>query len=198
MSYASLPASRPAYSYDPQTRELLGMITVFLSPDDGSYQLPPSVVEFSPGEEAGLYRRHRLTKALDAWEPVPDYRYFMLYVKATALPTANTLALGDALPDDLTTSQPVAFGSNEPLRNQWDGVVGTWRVIPDYSDVPLWEKATALRTQPLSVGEPLPCELTPLCPPFGPLSQWDSDKQAWAGTPIEVAADIESPPPSEA
>ena len=193
MSYTTLPASRPAYSYDPVTRELLGTINVLLSPNDGTYPLPPSTVEFSPGGPAGLFQRYRLTAALDAWEAVPDYRYVMLYAKATAQPVANALILGQMLPDEVTTSRPVAFGSDEPLRNRWDEVAGTWRVIPDYSRVPLWEKATGMPIEPLDIGQSLPHELTPLPPPHGERSQWDEATAAWATDPRNSSSEVKFP-----
>ncbi|WP_164273367.1 phage tail protein [Stenotrophomonas sp. B1-1] len=182
MSYKTLPASRPAYSYDPITRELLGTITVFLSPGDGTYPLPPSAVEFSPGEPTGLFQRHRLTAALDAWETVADYRHVMLYAKATALPIANTLSLGEALPDDVTTTQPIAFSPNDHCRNQWDEAAGAWRSVPDYSATPLWEKATAMQVDSLPVGRSLPPELTTMAPPRGNPAriQWNELVGGWS------------------
>lgn len=181
MTYKTLPASRPAYSYDPVTRELLGTITVFLSPMDGTYPLPPATVDFAPGNEAGLFKRHRLTVSLDAWEMIADYRGVMLYDKATARPVPNTLTLGDSLPDKVTTSQPIAFTAIDYKRNEWDETASTWRAIPDYSAHALWEKATALPVEPLPVGEPLPIELTTMAPPPGRSQQvkWDSETQQW-------------------
>jgi len=182
MSYKTLPESRPAYSYDPVTRELLATNTTFLTASGAAYQQLPFTVEFSPGDPAGLFRRHRLTAALDAWETVADYRYVMLYAKATALPVANMLELGEALPDDVTTTQPIAFGPDDHCRNQWDDVVKTWRAVPDYSATPLWEKATAMLVDSLPLGQSLPPELTTMAPPRGnPDSvQWDESIGGWS------------------
>ncbi|MGH8040388.1 MAG: phage tail protein [Stenotrophomonas sp.] len=181
MSFTSLPDSRPAFSYDPVTRELLGNITVFLSPADGTYPLPPSAVEFSPGDSAGLFRRHRLTIALDAWETVADFRHVMLYAKATAEPVANTLSLGEALSDDLTTTQPIVFGPDDHCRNQWDDAAKAWRAIPDFSLIPLWDKSTAVLVDSLPVGQPLPFELTTIAPPRGnaDVARWDELIGGW-------------------
>lgn len=182
MTYRKLPTSRPAYSYDPATRELIGTIEVFLSPMEGTYPLPPSTMDFAPEGSAALFQRFRLTESLDAWEIVPDYRNVMLYAKDTARPVPNVLGLGDRLPDGVTTSQPIAFTVTDYKRNQWDEAANCWRAVHDYSQHALWEKATAMPVDPLPVGDPLPPELTTVAPPRGShlKATWDEDARRWA------------------
>lgn len=98
-----LPRTNTAYAYDATTGEYTGPVTVYLSELEGRYPLPPNTVATVPAPPAGLYQRHRLSPTSASWELVPDYRGVMLYSTDTAAPVANTLALGDALPQGYTT-----------------------------------------------------------------------------------------------
>lgn len=166
------------HSFDEATGQYLMPVRVYPE-SDGSCPLPHNAVNFPPAEPIGPQQTWRINDARSAWEVVDDFRGVMLYAKATGLPVPNVMALGNALSDDLTTSRPVAIGSNEPLCNQWDASIGAWRLVPDYSRTPLWEKATALPANPLPVGLALPLELTTLPPSHGARSRWDAHEQAW-------------------
>ncbi|MCS3745783.1 hypothetical protein FHY18_001344 [Xanthomonas arboricola] len=179
---ATLPRTSTAYAFDPTTGELTGPVVVYLSELEGRYPLPPNTVSTAPAPPAGLYQRHRLSSATGAWKLVPDYRGVMLYSTNTAMPVANTLALGDALPLGCTTSQPIAFLPGDFRRNVWDDVRASWRADPDYSAVLVWEKATGAIAARLAAGIELPGQLTTVAPPMvtDGTPVWDEDAQAWS------------------
>ncbi|MDV2453695.1 phage tail protein [Xanthomonas hortorum] len=181
----TLPHTSTAYAFDSTTGEYTGPVTVYLSELEGRYPLPPNTVATAPAPPAGLYQRHRLSSATASWEVVPDYRGVMLYSTDTALPIANTLALGDALPQGCTTSQPITFLPSDYRRNVWDAVRASWRADPDYSAALVWEKATGAIAPRLAAGVALPGQFTTVAPPMtvdGTLV-WDEDAQAWSVLP---------------
>ncbi|MBB4591868.1 phage tail protein [Xanthomonas cannabis] len=181
----TLPPTSTAYAFDATTGEFIGPVTVYLSEMEGRYPLPPNTVAVAPAPAAGLYQRHRLSTATGRWEVVPDYRGVMLYSTDTAAPVANTLALGDALPQGCTTSQPIAFLPSDFRRNVWDDARASWRADPDYSATLVWEKATGAIAPRLAAGIALPGQLTTVAPPItvdGTL-QWDEAAQGWIVQP---------------
>ncbi|QTK47160.1 hypothetical protein [Xanthomonas euvesicatoria] len=180
-----LPPTNVAYAYEATTGEYTGPVTVYLSELEGRYPLPPNTVAIAPAPPAGLYQRHRLSPTSGAWELVPDYRGVMLYSTDTATPVANTLALGDALPQGYTTSQPIAFLPSDYRRNVWDDARASWRADPDYSTALVWEKSTGTIAPRLAAGVALPGQLTTVAPPIsvdGTLV-WDEGGQAWSVQP---------------
>ncbi|WP_115528360.1 MULTISPECIES: phage tail protein [Xanthomonas] len=180
-----LPRTSTAFAFDPTTGEYTGPVTVYLSELEGRYPLPPNTVAHAPAPPAALYQRHRLSPLSGTWELVADYRGVMLYSTETAAPIANTLALGDALPQGYTTSQPIAFLPSDHRRNVWDGARASWRADPDYSAALVWEKATGAIAPRLAAGIALPGQLTTVAPPMtvdGTLV-WDEDVQAWSVQP---------------
>lgn len=183
-----LPESKFAYAFDPHTREFNGPVKVYLSSQDGTYSLPENTVECVPGDDAGLFKTFRLLPSMEGWEPVPDYRRVMLYDTATAQPVPNRLALGEELPDTVTTTQPIAFSPFDYKRNQWDANARTWRAIPDYAGHPLWDKGTGERAVPLLPGQPLPITLTTVAPPSGSEGsvRWDAPTKQWVALPVEA------------
>ncbi|MCC4600179.1 phage tail protein [Xanthomonas melonis] len=181
----TLPPTSTAYAFDATTGEFIGPVTVYLSEMEGRYPLPPNTVAIAPAPTAALYQRHRLSTATGSWEVVPDYRGVMLYSTDTAAPVANTLALGDALPQSCTTSQPIAFLPSDFRRNVWDDARASWRADPDYSATLVWEKATGAIAPRLAAGIALPGQLTTVAPPMtvdGTL-QWDEAAQSWIVQP---------------
>ncbi|PPV04923.1 hypothetical protein XBLMG947_3890 [Xanthomonas bromi] len=181
----TLPRTNTAFAFDPTTGEYIGPVTVYLSELEGRYPLPPNTVANAPTPPAGLYQRHRLSPLSGTWELVPDYRGVMLYSTATAAPIANTLALGDALPQGCTTSQPITFLPSDYRRNVWDALRASWRADPDYSAALVWEKATGAIAPRLTAGTALPGQLTTVAPPVstdGTLV-WDEGAQTWSVQP---------------
>jgi hypothetical protein len=176
-----LPRTSTAYAYDATTGEYTGPVTVYLSELEGRYPLPPNTVATAPAPPAGLYQRHRLSPTSASWELVPDYRGVMLYSTDTAAPVANTLALGDALPQGYTTSQPIAFLPSDYRRNVWDAARASWRADPDYSAALVWEKATGAIAPRLAAGVALPGQLTTVAAPVSidATVVWDEAAQAW-------------------
>ncbi|MCC4622397.1 phage tail protein [Xanthomonas cassavae CFBP 4642] len=177
----SLPRTSTAYAFDPTTGEFTGPVVVYLSELEGRYPLPPNTVSTTPAPPAGPYQRHRLSPAKGTWEVVPDYRGVVLYSTDNAMPVANTLALGDALPAGCTTSQPITFLPGDFRRNVWDDARASWRADPDYSAALVWEKATGAIAPRLAAGIALPGQLTTVAPPRlveGTL-QWDEASQGW-------------------
>ncbi|QBN30930.1 phage tail protein [Xanthomonas oryzae pv. oryzae] len=187
-----LPRTSTAYAFDPTTGEYTGPVTVYLSELEGRYPLPPNTFATAPTPPAGLYERHRLSSLSGMWELVADYRGVMLYSIDSAAPIANTLALGDALPQGCTTSQPMAFLPSDYRRNVWDATRRSWRADPDYSAALVWEKATGAIAPRLAAGVALPGQLTTVAPPVSidGTVVWDEDAQAWSVQPKvpEVAA----------
>lgn len=178
----NLPASKPAYSYDATTRELLGTVDVFLSPLEGTYFLPRNVVAFAPPATVGAYQCARLNDEGTAWEIVPDFRRVMLWDTATCNPVPNTLTLGDTLPNGITAEAPPVFSAQEPLANMWDADARTWRQVPDYSRTPVWSKATAQRAPNPAPGEPLPDTVTTRMPPRAAVHRtprWNASLEDW-------------------
>ncbi|KFA33414.1 hypothetical protein [Xanthomonas vasicola] len=180
-----LPRTSTAYAFDPTTGEYTGPVTVYLSELEGRYPLPPNTVAMVPAPPAGLYQRHRLSPTTGTWELVPDYRGVMLYSTDTATPIANTLALGDALPQGYTTSQPIAFLPSDYRRNVWDAARASWRADPDYSAALVWEKSTGAIAPRLAAGVALPGQLTTVAAPVSVDGTvvWDEDAQAWSVQP---------------
>lgn len=179
---SELPASKHAYSFDDLTRELLGPVEVFLSPLEGTYFLPRNVVDIAPPVITEPHRRARLNDEGTAWEIVPDFRRVMLWDTATALPVANTLALGDTLPAGITAEAPPVVGAQAPLTNVWDREAQAWRQVPDYSRTPVWDKVSAQRVPSPAPGEPLPDTVTTLAPPHGDVHQaprWNTARDQW-------------------
>jgi hypothetical protein len=177
-----LPASKDAYSFDDTTREYLGIVEVFLSPLEAAYFLPRNVVAIAPPAHLGSHERARLSVDGTAWEVVPDFRRVMLWDTTTCTPVANTLALGDALPANVTAEPPPILRSEMPLTNVWDDDVRTWRQLPDYSRTPLWSKATGQRAVALAPCEPLPDTLTTRPPPVTGAHQalqWNALHDGW-------------------
>lgn len=179
---SELPASKHAYSFDDVTRELLGTVEVFLSPLEGTYFLPRNVVDIAPPVITEPHRRARLNDEGTAWEIVPDFRRVMLWDTTTTLPVANTLALGDTLPDGITADAPPIVSAQEPLTNVWDREAQAWCQVPDYSRTPVWDKATARRVPSPAPGEPLLDALTILAPPHVDVHQaprWNAALDQW-------------------
>lgn len=191
----SLPPSKDAYSFDESTREYLGRVEVFLSPLEGTYYLPRNVVDIAPPANVGTNACARLNADGSAWEVVPDFRRGMLWETATCRPIPNTLALGDVLPDGLTTEAPPIVSSDSPLMNVWDNDARAWRQRPDYSRTPVWSKATAERAANPLPGEPLPDALTVIAPPLASTHQaprWNAQRATWDIVPDDGGATDET------
>jgi len=168
------------YGFDPATNEYTGPVRLVASLS-GGYALPYGTVGFAPAEPIDTFESYQLNAAKDAWARVVDYRGARLFRKATAEPVANTLALGEALPEDLTTEPPTLYGWADCLANAWDDGTNTWKAVPDYSSHPVWEKASAAMVKPPACGEPLPDTVTALPPPGGVhiAAKWDDATEAW-------------------
>lgn len=179
---ASLPASKDAYSFDETTREYLGRVEVFLSPLEATYFLPRNVVAIAPPEPLGANERARLNADGSAWEIVPDFRRVMLWDTATCTPMANTLALGERVPEGATAEAPPVHRHDTPLTNVWDSDARAWRPLPDYSRTPVWTKATGQRAASPAPREPLPDTLTTIAPPSvstHQAPQWNAQHDGW-------------------
>lgn len=178
-----LPETKDAYSFSESTRELLGVVTVHLSPIEGEYFLPANVVIAAPSGTLGPRQAFRLNTAGDAWEVVDDFRRVMLYNTETGRIVPNTLALGDALPAGITADPPPIHSDQEPIRVVWDSQARAWREEPDYSRFSVYEKASGKPAPRLAAGDALPDTLTLSTPPpqgehVAP--QWDEASASWA------------------
>lgn len=176
----ALPRSRTGYVYCPQSSELLGKADIPLSPETGTYPLPAHTTLVAPEGSRMLFQRHRYNTGTGKWELVDDYRFVLLYGKATAQVVANTLQLGDALPDDVTTCAPISVQAGDFQVNMWDGIRNAWALTPDYGGVPLWHKENGSPVPGIASGSPLPGHLTTVRPPLSDSPQeFDAVTGAW-------------------
>jgi|GEM_PF-1008626 len=178
-----LPASTYAYSFDTITREYLCAVLVYLSPAEGTYHLPPNVVEAKPPAEMGPREAARLNAIGDAWDIVPNYRGVMLWDIATGRPIPNTLQLGELPAAGVTAEPPPVFSDAQPLRNVWNPTAHAWQQEPDYSRFPVWWKATGDLAPRVPSGRDLPDTLTTQCPPTPGTHQavqWNDAHATWA------------------
>jgi len=181
-----LPASKAAYSFDATTREYLGVVEVFLSPLEATYYLPRNVVDIAPPTDLGANACARLNADGTAWEIAPDFRRRMLWDTATCTPVPNTLALGEALPSDVTAEPPPVLSSDTPRMNVWDHDAQAWHQLPDYSRTPVWSKNTGQRVPSLAPRKALPDTLTAIAPPHVSTHQaprWNAAHEAWEIVP---------------
>lgn len=174
------------HCYDAATRAYVLPVRLFPEPD-GSCNLPENTVTVAPADTPGSYQALRLNESLTAWELVPDYRNVMLWQKASAMPVPNRVALGDVPDDDVTVLAPLPVDAGTPARNRWSKDLQGWELVPDYSQRPLWEKATAQSTAPLAAGEALPDALTTLPPPRNDAGPWrfDDASETWVKVETE-------------
>lgn len=177
-----LPASTYAYSFDTTTREYLCAVLVYLSPTEGTYHLPPNVVEAKPPTEMGPHQAARLNATGEAWEIVPNYRGLMLWDIATGRPVPNTLQLGETPPSGVTADPPPVFSDAQPLRNVWNPTARAWQQEPDYSRFPVWWRATGELAPRMPSGHELPDTLTTQGPPTPGAHQavqWNDEHATW-------------------
>lgn len=177
-----LPEAKDAYSFDHNTRELLGMVRVFLAPIEGKYFLPENVVDVSPIGTLRAREKFRLNAEGDAWEIVNDFRRVMLYATATGRIVPNALALGDALPVGVTAEPPPIHSDQEPIRVVWDSKASAWREESDYSRFAVYDKVTGKMAPHLSPGVALPDTLTFVAPPVPAehtAPEWSEASGAW-------------------
>ena len=177
-----LPASKDAYSFDETTREYLGVVEVFLSPLEGTYFLPRNVVDVPPPSDIGNHQRAQLHADKTAWNIVPDFRRCMLWDTGTGDPIPNSLALGDALPKNVTAEAPPVLSSHQPWINVWDDNASAWHQLPDYSRTPTWSKDTAQLAASPKPGQSLPDTLTVIAPPVFDRHQaprWNDQRDDW-------------------
>lgn len=178
-----LPLSKDAYSFDRNTREFLCIVLVYLSPEEGTYHLPPNVVEFAPPTGLGPREAVRLNANGDAWEIVPNFRSVMLWDITTCRPVPNMLQLGEAPASGTTAEPPPLFSDAEPVRNVWNTKARAWQQEPDYSRFTVWWKATGEPAPKMPSGQALPDTLTTQCPPVpGPRQalRWNEEHSTWA------------------
>jgi hypothetical protein len=176
------PAFKDAYSFDPVTRELLGVVRVFLCKEDDTYYLPDNVTELAPPTDLQPRQVARLDAKGKAWVVVADYRNRMLWDTTTGAPVANTLQLGDAPPRGCTAEPPPITSDAMPVRNTWDSRAKAWRQEPDYSRFMVWWKASGERAPAVPSGLELPDTLTLLSPPQPETNlarRWDDTNGAW-------------------
>jgi len=106
MSSLNGPASIPGFSFDPLSGQYSGMVEIVRQDFDGSYPLPANTVLFAPMTTPGPQQALRINAEKSAWELVADFRNQRLFAKTSGQPVANHLALGEAVPDDLTLIAP--------------------------------------------------------------------------------------------
>jgi hypothetical protein len=181
----NLPPTKRAFTFCTKTREYLGELEAYLSPLESIYPLPSNAVFVQPGADPGPQKARRLTQDGSAWEVVDDFRYIMLWDKATARPVPNTLTLGEALPVSVTHLAPPTYDAQDCKCSIWDIETNAWIAVPDYSRCPLWVKATAQRAAPLPAGVALPDTLTTLQPPTGEHIRvtWNTAAESWGTQP---------------
>jgi hypothetical protein len=159
------------HSYDGVTG--LYLLPVRIYPEaDGACPLPDCTVDFPPAMNHGVHQAWRINAQRKAWEVVSDYRGVMLWDKASVQPVANLLGLGELPGQDVTVIPPIAVEPGRPVRNRWDYTLNAWVLEPDYSQRPLWKKASAEPAAPLSAGEALPDSLTTVAPPHHEMGPW--------------------------
>lgn len=181
MHTPQLPTSRKAYIYCSRTGEFLTVTAAPLVPYTGTYSVPPNATLVEPEDVALVpFKCACFDVESSQWHVVDDFRAVMLYAKSTAQPVANRLSLGQPLPADVTTMAPVPLDQVSYRRNVWDDGQGTWRVVPDYEGVGLWNKADASPAAPLTSGIELPGHLTVVPPSTAarPI-QFDEETQRW-------------------
>jgi len=126
MNHDTTPNTILGFSFDPKNGQYLGAIDIVRQDFDGRYPLPKYTVLFAPLDTPGPYQTLRINAQQTAWEVVDDFRNQRLYSKITAQPVANTLLLGQFLPDDLTLIAP-PDGSGQWVFNE---VVHHWQKPP--------------------------------------------------------------------
>lgn len=190
------PHETYGHSFDEFTRLYLLPVRIFPEAD-GSCPLPENTVDFPPTQKAGPSQMWRINEARSAWELIADHRGAMLWDKHSGAAVLNQLEAGDPLPDDVTNIRPNALPPEEPLMNRWSELDGAWHLVPDYSRMPVWDKATGAVLPMLSPGEPLPATATALPPPRqggGPW-QYNDVLNAWEPVPpTPIPVEIPVPP----
>lgn len=182
-----------AHSFDPVTREYVLPIKVY-SDDHGNWQLPDNTVLAAPKRDAGPLEALRLSASGSAWQVVHDYRRCRLWTKATAKPLSNSLALGELPPKEATHLPPIPVEFGAPQRNVWDAKAGAWCLVPDFSSVPLYDKASGMPAAPLSPGTALPDTLTTIAPPDPASGAWTFDSATVRWTRVEPETTPEALP----
>jgi hypothetical protein len=183
---APLPAFKDAYSFDPITRECLGVVRVYLAAHEGRYYLPDNVVELAPPTDLGPRQAARLNAQGNAWDVVANVRGVMLWDTTTGRPVRNDLSLGEQPPAGVTAVPPPILSDAEPQRVVWNAKAQAWLQEPDYSRFPVWWKASAQPAPRVPSGQPLPETLTTLSPPAFAAHQapvWSEEQGTWTLLP---------------
>ncbi|WP_269792410.1 hypothetical protein [Stenotrophomonas sp. Iso1] len=160
-----------AHSFDPVTREYVLPVKVY-SDGNGGWLLPDNTVLAKPKRATVELEALRLNATGKAWEIVPDYRRRMLWDKATAAVAANDLQLGQVPAAGATHLPPLPIPTGAPQRNAWNARNGSWGLVPDYSAIQLYEKASGQHAAPLEAGTALPPHLTDIAPPRDQPGPW--------------------------
>ncbi|HGM4787014.1 MULTISPECIES: hypothetical protein [Stenotrophomonas] len=167
---------------------------------DGSCPLPNNTVDFPPVEQAGAHQAWRINAERTAWETVADFRGVMLWDKNTGVPAPNQLALGELPPPSVTIQRPQPIEPGEPLANRWNDALDAWELVPDYTQTPIWDKATGFYLPQLAVGEPLPATATALAPPRDHTGPWrySETQGGWESVPTPEPIEPAPVPPESA
>lgn len=172
------------HSFDEHTGLYLLPVRIFPEAD-GSCPLPLNTVDFPPKQKADLHQAWRINEARTGWEIVADYRGAMLWEKATSMAVPNLLEIGETPAPSLTLHAPIAVAPGEPATNRWNDEDGVWELAPDYSRMPVWEKATGAVLPMLPAGKPLPPTAIDIRPPYdatGPV-RFDDVLGEWVEVP---------------
>jgi hypothetical protein len=188
------PHETYGHSFDEHTRLYLLPVRIFPEAD-GSCPLPLNTVDFPPFQKADQHQAWRINEKQTAWEIVDDYRGAMLWEKSTAMGAPNRLEINEQPSSGVTLLAPLAIEPGEPLTNRWDDELEQWQLVPDYSRVPVWEKATGAVLPMLLPGDPLPFSATDIPPPrdmAGPV-RFDDSLGEWVLVPsAPVLPDVPS------
>jgi hypothetical protein len=168
-----------AYGYSQRTWEFTQPLRVYRSGPGLPFSLPPFSTLVAPPGELAAHLVSIFNPERDAWTTATDFRAARLYAKATGAEVRNSLSIGDAIPDALTIEAPPDLESRRFKALTWSESDGTWALVDDFSQVPLWRKATAQLALPIPQGKPLPGDLTPFAPPSGEGVRWDDKCDRW-------------------
>jgi|GEM_PF-1349845 len=127
MSDLNSPASIPGFSYDPHSGQYSGMIQIVRQDFDGAYPLPANTVLFAPKTTPGPQQALRINAEKTAWDVVADFRNQPLFAKTSGQPVANHLALGQAIPDELTLIAPPDSSGQWAFNN----AAQYWQCLPE-------------------------------------------------------------------